>query len=122
MTLGLQRQRYGPPRPRAVGCAGPRVRCTTHPNIWRRLARAARYIGGPGQARWRCVASMESSSQRKATMSLEDSPSECVSDLAKAAGLPLPPERVAQVESVLSAWRADALRLPPRINEGGFHK
>jgi len=53
-------------------------------------------------------------------MSLEDSSSECVSDLAKAAGLPLPPERVAQVESVLSAWRADALRLAQRMSEARF--
>jgi hypothetical protein len=53
-------------------------------------------------------------------MSLEDSPGECVSALAKAAGLPLPSERVAQVEAVLTLWRADARRLARRMSEARF--
>jgi hypothetical protein len=53
-------------------------------------------------------------------MSVEDNRSEDVRELARAAGLVIAPERIAQVQAVLDAWRPDAIRLAARMSEARY--
>jgi hypothetical protein len=87
------------------------------------LARSSMHRGGLGQAHAPRVDSMKSPIRWKPTMSVEDSRSEYVQDvraLARAAGLVIAPERIAQVEAVLRAWRPDAIRLAERISDACY--